>query len=110
MFWIGCRKRRLDLAYQLYPDPWPKKRHWKRRFINEQNLDRYARALEAGQSNSGLPATSTPTLTGRCAIAALTLHLNGQLKPRRTGKRPGMVGQEHAMRPRRSVKAGLAGI
>jgi len=38
----------LDLAYQLYPDPWPKKRHWKRRFINEQNLDRYARALKPG--------------------------------------------------------------
>lgn len=38
----------LDLAYQLYPDPWPKKRHWKRRFINRQNLDRYARALKPG--------------------------------------------------------------
>lgn len=38
----------LDLAYQLYPDPWPKKRHWKRRFINEENLDRYARVLKPG--------------------------------------------------------------
>lgn len=38
----------IDLAYQLYPDPWPKKRHWKRRFINEQNLDRYARAIKPG--------------------------------------------------------------
>ncbi|MEP1932333.1 MAG: tRNA (guanosine(46)-N7)-methyltransferase TrmB [Roseibium sp.] len=38
----------LDLAYQLYPDPWPKKRHWKRRFINHQNLDRYARVLKPG--------------------------------------------------------------
>jgi len=38
----------LDLAYQLYPDPWPKKRHWKRRFINRENLDRYARALKPG--------------------------------------------------------------
>ncbi|WP_434054119.1 MAG: tRNA (guanine(46)-N(7))-methyltransferase TrmB [Roseibium sp.] len=38
----------LDLAYQLYPDPWPKKRHWKRRFINGQNLDRYARVLKRG--------------------------------------------------------------
>nr|WP_319385339.1 tRNA (guanine(46)-N(7))-methyltransferase TrmB [uncultured Roseibium sp.] len=40
----------LDLAYQLYPDPWPKKRHWKRRFINEQNLDRYARVLKPGSA------------------------------------------------------------
>ncbi|GGB47967.1 tRNA (guanine-N(7)-)-methyltransferase [Roseibium aquae] len=38
----------IDLAYQLYPDPWPKKRHWKRRFINTENLDRYARALKPG--------------------------------------------------------------
>ncbi|WP_417668351.1 tRNA (guanine(46)-N(7))-methyltransferase TrmB [Roseibium sp.] len=38
----------IDLAYQLYPDPWPKKRHWKRRFINEKNLDRYARVLKPG--------------------------------------------------------------
>ena len=38
----------IDLAYQLYPDPWPKKRHSKRRFINHQNLDRYARVLKPG--------------------------------------------------------------
>ncbi|PVB61308.1 tRNA (guanosine(46)-N7)-methyltransferase TrmB [Labrenzia sp. 011] len=38
----------VDLAYQLYPDPWPKMRHWKRRFINEQNLSRYARVLRPG--------------------------------------------------------------
>lgn len=38
----------IDLAYQLYPDPWPKKRHWKRRFINQQNIDRYARVIKPG--------------------------------------------------------------
>lgn len=36
---------RIDL---LYPDPWPKKRHWKRRFVNQANLDRFARVLEPG--------------------------------------------------------------
>lgn len=36
---------RIDL---LYPDPWPKKRHWKRRFVSQINLDRFARALEHG--------------------------------------------------------------
>ncbi len=30
----------------LYPDPWPKKKHWKRRFISRTNLDRFARVLE----------------------------------------------------------------
>jgi tRNA (guanine-N7-)-methyltransferase len=32
----------------LYPDPWPKKRHWKRRFVNDENLGRFARVLVAG--------------------------------------------------------------
>lgn len=34
--------------YLLYPDPWPKKRHWKRRFVSDVNLDRFARALRPG--------------------------------------------------------------
>jgi tRNA (guanine-N7-)-methyltransferase len=32
----------------FYPDPWPKKRHWKRRFVNKANLDRFARVLAPG--------------------------------------------------------------
>lgn len=37
--------REIDL---LYPDPWPKKRHWKRRFVSAENLDRMAQALPPG--------------------------------------------------------------
>ncbi len=32
----------------LYPDPWPKKKHWKRRFVGKANLDRFARVLKPG--------------------------------------------------------------
>lgn len=32
----------------LYPDPWPKKKHWKRRFVSRTNLDRFARVLKPG--------------------------------------------------------------
>jgi tRNA (guanine-N7-)-methyltransferase len=32
----------------LYPDPWPKKKHWKRRFVSPVNLDRFARVLQPG--------------------------------------------------------------
>lgn len=32
----------------LYPDPWPKRRHWKRRFINDANVARLARVLTPG--------------------------------------------------------------
>lgn len=38
----------LDGIYLLYPDPWPKLRHWKRRFVNSENLDRFSRALKPG--------------------------------------------------------------
>ena len=38
----------LDQAYLLYPDPWPKKRHNKRRFINTDNLDQLFRILKPG--------------------------------------------------------------
>jgi len=36
---------RIDL---LFPDPWPKKRHWKRRFVNQDNLGRILRVLKSG--------------------------------------------------------------
>ena len=36
---------RIDL---LYPDPWPKRRHWKRRFVQDESLTRLARLLTSG--------------------------------------------------------------
>ncbi|MEM8664076.1 MAG: GNAT family N-acetyltransferase [Pseudomonadota bacterium] len=38
----------LDRVDILYPDPWPKHKHWKRRFISADGLDRLARALAPG--------------------------------------------------------------
>ncbi|QKV19540.1 tRNA (guanosine(46)-N7)-methyltransferase TrmB [Oricola thermophila] len=38
----------LDGIDLLYPDPWPKKKHWKRRFVNAANLDRFARVMKPG--------------------------------------------------------------
>lgn len=38
----------LSGYYLLYPDPWPKKRHFKRRFVNTENLKRIQRALIGG--------------------------------------------------------------
>ncbi len=39
-------EKSIDEIYLLYPDPWPKKRHWKRRFVSKVNLDRLARVLK----------------------------------------------------------------
>lgn len=38
----------LDGIDLLYPDPWPKKKHWKRRFVSPVNLDRFARVVKPG--------------------------------------------------------------
>jgi tRNA (guanine-N7-)-methyltransferase len=38
----------LDSVDLLYPDPWPKKRHWKRRFVSDENLARLGRVLKPG--------------------------------------------------------------
>lgn len=36
---------RIDL---LYPDPWPKRRHWKRRFVSDRSVAALARILRSG--------------------------------------------------------------
>ncbi len=40
--------RCLDGLDLLYPDPWPKRRQRRRRFVSDQNLDRLARTLRHG--------------------------------------------------------------
>lgn len=41
-------KASIDQIDLLYPDPWPKRKHWKRRFVSRVNLDRFARVLKPG--------------------------------------------------------------
>jgi tRNA (guanine-N7-)-methyltransferase len=36
---------RVDL---IYPDPWPKRRHWKRRFVQDRSVAEIARILRTG--------------------------------------------------------------
>lgn len=36
----------IERAFVLYPDPWPKRRHAKRRFISAENLDALARVMQ----------------------------------------------------------------
>jgi len=38
----------IGRVFLLHPDPWPKKRHWKRRFVSAENLDRLARIMAPG--------------------------------------------------------------
>ncbi len=44
--WLPARSlARVDL---IYPDPWPKRRHWKRRFVQDATLAQIARILRPG--------------------------------------------------------------
>ncbi len=38
----------IDRAFLLYPDPWPKARHHRRRFVTPEHLDPLARVLKPG--------------------------------------------------------------
>jgi tRNA (guanine-N7-)-methyltransferase len=38
----------LDRVDLLYPDPWPKRRHWKRRFVQDRTVEAIARVLKNG--------------------------------------------------------------
>ena len=38
----------VDRIFLLFPDPWPKKRHASRRFVNQDNLRELARILKKG--------------------------------------------------------------
>jgi tRNA (guanine-N7-)-methyltransferase len=46
LWWLPQRSlTRFDL---LYPDPWPKRRHWKRRFVQDDSIAAIARLLSPG--------------------------------------------------------------
>jgi tRNA (guanine-N7-)-methyltransferase len=38
----------LARADLIYPDPWPKRRHWKRRFVQDSSIAEIARVLKSG--------------------------------------------------------------
>lgn len=44
----GISDESLDQIFILFPDPWPKARHHKRRLINPENLKIFARLLKLG--------------------------------------------------------------
>jgi tRNA (guanine-N7-)-methyltransferase len=61
----------IDRAFVLFPDPWPKLRHHKRRFVARPNLDRLARVLVDGAELR--IATDDPSYR-RWILAELTDH------------------------------------
>jgi tRNA (guanine-N7-)-methyltransferase len=93
----------------FYPDPWHKRRHWKRRFVSDENLGRFARVLKPVDDSVLLPISSI-TLTGHSSIVADMTLLNGRQKDHPTGTTPMRAGQVRATRPRLFVKAAVQPI
>jgi tRNA (guanine-N7-)-methyltransferase len=61
----------LDRVFLLFPDPWPKRRHADRRFIQPANLDLLARLMKPGAEFR--VASDDPIYVG-WALAHLTRH------------------------------------
>lgn len=61
----------LDRVFLLFPDPWPKRRHSDRRFIQPANLDLLARRMKSGAELR--VASDDPTYIG-WALAHLIRH------------------------------------
>ena len=57
---------RIDL---IHPDPWPKRRHWKRRFVQDATVAAMARTLKPA-ANSASSAISPIIAPGRWRICA----------------------------------------
>ena len=97
---------RIDL---LYPDPWPKRRHWKRRFIQDESLARLARILGSGgelRFATDIPATPPGRWRAYCT-QRISL---GQPKAPTIGASLGPVSAARAMEQKPSVKAALRRI
>jgi tRNA (guanine-N7-)-methyltransferase len=68
----------VSAYYVFYPDPWPKKRHHKRRFFRKDTVDHVARTLTTDGSlhvatdHSEYWETIEPLLDGHAALSRLT--------------------------------------
>ena len=98
---------RFDL---LYPDPWPKRRHWKRRFVQHNTVAAIARMVRP--SGEFRFASDIPRLRGVDAAAAdaFTGISSGPPSARTTGDSRGPTGPARATRPRPSAKAACPAI
>ena len=48
LFFAALPSAAFDKVYLLFPDPWPKKKHSARRFVNPENLSELARLIKKG--------------------------------------------------------------
>jgi len=71
--------RSLSRAFVLFPDPWPKTRHHKRRFVQRETLDTLAGLMIPGSGASARDRRSElPALDGRACLHPSGLRMAGR--------------------------------
>ena len=93
--------RSLDRLFLLFPDPWPKARHAKRRFVHPALLPLLARVLKPGAEWRA--ASDDPTYQAWVAEVMAAQTLFDARPPVTDGRR---TGRRRATRRRRCGKAG----
>ncbi len=92
--------RSIARCFVLFADPWPKKRHNKRRIVNPETLDDLARVLAAdgeiylATDDTGLAEWYEEVVT---AHSAFTLQPAGEVIQKRPGDWPGTRYEEKAL-------------
>jgi tRNA (guanine-N7-)-methyltransferase len=84
----------IGRAFVLFPDPWPKKRHRKRRIVSQATLALLARVMRAGAAPSFSPSTPNQIF-------------GGWPRARRTGACARPIGRQPAMSKRPFGRAGV---
>ena len=76
----------LGRVFLLYPDPWPKRRHWKRRFVNADALDALSRVMKPGAELR--IASDIPDYIRHCLAVLHRRRLAGRRDFKWTAERP----------------------
>ena len=93
-------------VYLLYPDPWPKRRQQKRRFVSERNVAALARVLKPGRRSAFRHRHRRLRRLDAAAIAGARRFSPGRRGPPTTGACPGRAGRRRATRRRRALPGG----
>lgn len=94
----------LDRIFVLFPDPWPKKRHASRRFINPDNLKELARILKKAVF-CALQPTTRFTKAGPCGSCTKTRISVGRQPVATTGNTNRPTGLKPNISAKPSAKA-----
>ena len=100
----------IDKLFLLYPDPWHKKRHWKRRFVSHHNLKRIIRVLKPGGRFRFASDNCKLMWSGHWSISKRMRSTKSWSQARSRERCPIRIGSAPDMRPRPIEKVGFRNI